>query len=42
MRGNAVLAHAQNLANHRDDDMRGHFKHGPLTMFNYVKLHLMA
>ena len=39
MHGNAVLAHTQNLTNHRGDDMCGHFEHGPLTTFNYVKLH---
>ena len=38
MCGHVVLAHAQNLTNHRGDDMRGHFEHGPLTTFNYVKL----
>ena len=41
MRGNVVLAHVQNLTNHRGDDMCGHFEHGPLTMFNYVKQHFI-
>ena len=39
MRGIVVLAHAQNLTNHRGNDMCGHFEHGPLSMFHYVKLH---
>ena len=42
MRGKVVLAHAQNLTNHRGEDMRGHFKHGPLITLNYVKLHKSA
>ena len=36
---NVIFVHVQNMTNHRGDDMHGHFKHRPLTTFNYVKLH---
>ena len=31
----------QNLTIHRGEDMYGYFEHGPLTTFNYVKLHYL-